>query len=336
MDTLKHIICNDLHLSFESVSMQPVESGASSKKYFLLSGLDPERFTDLFMVMQAPAETLSDYLNIAHFLERNLIRCPLPVYQNLSQSYIIMEHCGTQTLQKRVTNASKDLTVSAYKKAIDVLLMIQKAQPDSTCIASGRFFDVQKFLYEYEFHLCSKLIHNHFRYNLSPNEKGVLDGLYRILSSELTKQPFVTVHRDFQSSNLLFKDEELVVTDFQDARMGLSLYDLVSLIEDVYVTLDAVLKEELINYYIASAREWRISVPSKADFQRIYDLTLIQRKLHDAGAFAFCFENFGNQKYLAYINTALLQALDVMTRYTNFREAHELITMICHANPPKK
>jgi hypothetical protein len=42
---------------------------------------------------------------------------------------------------------------------------------------------------------------------------------------------------------------EQIVIDFQDARMGTPLYDLVSLLEDCYYQINEANKKELIEYY---------------------------------------------------------------------------------------
>ena len=46
-------------------------------------------------------------------------------------------------------------------------------------------------------------------------------------------------HRDYHSRNLMLHDGSLYIIDFQDARMGPDTYDLVSLLRDSYVDLDA-------------------------------------------------------------------------------------------------
>jgi len=43
------------------------------------------------------------------------------------------------------------------------------------------------------------------------------------------------MHRDFQSKNLMIKNEQIFVIDFQGARLGPPSYDLASLLFDPYV-----------------------------------------------------------------------------------------------------
>lgn len=335
MDLIKQIICSDFHILSDSVCIESAPSGASSKKYYMVSGIAADRPNDCFRVMQASSDTFFDFLDVTRVFEKHNIRTPRIFHQNHHHTFVIMEDCGNCTLETAVTAVSQADIYDYYKRAIDLLLTIQTSAPMRSSIVSTRFFDKAKFVFEYDFHVREKLIQNYFKHRILDTDKKILDVLFDPIIQELSAQPFVMVHRDFQSSNLLLMNRELVIIDYQDARMGLALYDLVSLIEDVYVHLPLNLKSSLIEYYIDSALRLHIPIPSKDSFYWIYDLTTIQRKLHDAGAFAFCFENFANVKYLAYIDTVFQQALDVISRYTIFDSPYELLTMISHADRTK-
>ncbi|MBL7959498.1 phosphotransferase [bacterium] len=336
MENLKQLIAVDLKADPLMVKLEPAETGASAKRYYSVSGITDGYPDELFILMQAPADTLSDYLEITRYFEKNHIRSPRIVYSNITHGYIILENCGKQTLEILLRNAPHRMIERMYEGAIDLLLALQTLPPDPAGIVSKRLFDKEKFSFEFDFHVCQKLITNYFEHVLSDSEKYILQVFFETIIHELATQPLVFAHRDFQSSNLILKENDLVLLDFQDARMGLALYDLVSLVEDVYVTLETDLKNEVISYYKYAARSKHIPIPSDANFSWIYDLTTLQRKLHDAGAFVFCFENFGNIKYLPYINSVFQHALDVMSRYTIFSEPYDLLTMISHANRTKK
>jgi aminoglycoside/choline kinase family phosphotransferase len=249
---------------------------------------------------------------------------------------VIIEDCGDVTLEQLVKTASVREKEKYYMQALDILISIQSCIPDPASIVGSRYFDKEKFLYELHFHFCDKLINGYLGYTMNEREVTIFEDFFNRLSVELSEQPYVLVHRDFQSSNLIYMDDSWIVIDHQDARMGLALYDLVSLIEDVYVPLEVPTKALLRSYYHDTAVKKGLPLPSADRFVRIYDLITIQRKLHDAGAFYFCFENFGNIKYLSYITIALQQALDIMSHYGEFARSFEILTMISHANHTKK
>ena len=47
----------------------------------------------------------------------------------------------------------------------------------------------------------------------------------------------------------MVKNDDLVIIDFQDARMGIPQYDLSSLLDDCYYQLMPENKERLVKYY---------------------------------------------------------------------------------------
>ena len=71
-----------------------------------------------------------------------------------------------------------------------------------------------------------------------------------MVADELTRQRPVLVHRDFQSSNVLFRaDGSFAFIDFQGMRLGAAAYDLASLLYDPYVPLEETERESLAKLY---------------------------------------------------------------------------------------
>lgn len=70
------------------------------------------------------------------------------------------------------------------------------------------------------------------------------------VAAELTRQRPVLVHRDFQSSNVLYRaDGTFAFIDFQGMRLGAAAYDLASLLYDPYVPLDEKSRASLARLY---------------------------------------------------------------------------------------
>lgn len=70
------------------------------------------------------------------------------------------------------------------------------------------------------------------------------------VADELLRQRPVLVHRDFQSSNVLYRaDGSLAFIDFQGMRLGAAAYDLASLLYDPYVPLDEADRAALSKMY---------------------------------------------------------------------------------------
>ena len=69
----------------------------------------------------------------------------------------------------------------------------------------------------------------------------------------LEREPKALVHRDFQSTNVLWKDNELAFIDFQGMRLGPAAYDLASLVYDPYVTFTDGERRALVSLYAKAA-----------------------------------------------------------------------------------
>ena len=112
-------------------------------------------------------------------------------------------------------------------------------------------------------------------------ERHELDALFDRLTDALVKHPQGFVHRDYQSRNLMWKDDELVLIDFQDAMRGPRVYDLVALLCDSYVSIDEDLQRAMIKRYAATR-----ALDSEALEAEFWEQA-IQRKLKDAGRFIY-------------------------------------------------
>ncbi|NUM80267.1 phosphotransferase [bacterium] len=308
--------------------LAPVSPGASSKRFFRVSGSLPSLWKQSSLLLQSmehKPESLTDYIEIQRVFESQSVPSPKIFYKNTEFNFLLIEDLGEQTLEN-LARGDRFSIRDFYFKAIDLLIRLQIIPGFVSPLAARRAFDYEKFTYEYQFHFREQLLKNYYQFELTQKEEKIFDDFHHKLAAELASQPRVFTHRDFQSSNLLYLYDRLHLVDFQDARWGLAQYDLVSLIEDVYVTLDESLKLELKKYYLGKTAQLDLYNPDL--FDQIYDQALIQRKLHDAGAFVYTYKLFGNKKYLPYISNVISHALQTMRRYEAFGDAYDLLNRI--------
>ena len=110
---------------------------------------------------------------------------------------------------------------------------------------------------------------------------------------------------------MIINDKQVVI-DFQDARMGTPLYDLVSLLEDCYYKVNDLNKEKLINYYYNEYFKKLDPTKSYEAYLRIYNLMTIQRVYKAIGSFAFIYEERKDLRYVKYIGYAFEKIRSVM------------------------
>jgi len=111
------------------------------------------------------------------------------------------------------------------------------------------------------------------------------------------------MHRDFQSRNIMVKDNRCYFIDFQSGRLGPVQYDLASLLIDPYTGLSHDVQNELVDYFIGIYKELR--PVDTAEFMESYRYLKITRNLQMLGAFGFLSRVKGKTQFEAHIPQAM-------------------------------
>jgi len=93
----------------------------------------------------------------------------------------------------------------------------------------------------------------------------------------LEKEPKALVHRDFQSTNILWKNGELRFIDFQGMRLGPAAYDLASLVYDPYVVLTDTQRRALVALYAKESK--------RPEIEKVLPFAAVQRLAQCLGAY---------------------------------------------------
>jgi aminoglycoside/choline kinase family phosphotransferase len=178
------------------------------------------------------------FVNVHRYLEKLGIRVPRILRYDEPAGMMVLEDLSDVTFEQALEGGKNNQAL--YTRAVDLLARLRveaERRPDPDCLAFTRAFDED--LYDWELH--------HFReWGLeawsgkkpTDAERAELDTTFRDIARQLAAAPRGFTHRDYQSRNIMVKDGELVVIDFQDALQGPRQYDLVALLRDSYVELD--------------------------------------------------------------------------------------------------
>ena len=93
------------------------------------------------------------------------------------------------------------------------------------------------------------------------------------------------MYRDFQSRNIMVKDNELYFIDFQGGRKGPLNYDVVSLLYQVKAQIPQAIRDELVDYYKAELSQYMSPEAVKFDTYQPYFVYL--RLMQVLGAYGF-------------------------------------------------
>lgn len=130
------------------------------------------------------------------------------------------------------------------------------------------------------------------------------------LRRELGALPRTFVHRDFQSQNVIIRDDEPYFIDYQGLRPGRPEYDVASLLYDPYVAFTAGERDELWAAY----QEFRKGDPGWETSDRRLAQCAIQRLMQALGAYGNLAFNVGKPEFLQHVPRAIENLTSVITR----------------------
>jgi hypothetical protein len=130
----------------------------------------------------------------------------------------------------------------------------------------------------------------------------------------------------------MIKNGEQVVIDFQDARMGTPLYDLVSLLEDCYYQINETNKKALVEYYYNNYFKFFDKSKTFEEFKVVYDMMAIQRVFKAIGSFAYIYADRKDLRYVKYIGFAFEKVRSIMMNHESFSRERIILSSLYYAN----
>lgn len=244
------------------------------------------------------------YVQIAKFLVAHGIRVPKIYYHDPDEGLIWIEDLGEEDLFG-YRRESWLVRRAFYESALDQIARLH-GLPESVCVEMRQHlpaeFNTALYVWEqnYFFENC---LGRYFKIdNAKLAELAALPALNGI-AERLASLPRVLVHRDFQSQNILMRNGQAYLIDFQGMRPGLAEYDLASLLFDPYVDLSNVERAELIAYYRGRQTENGLTIDG--DFDATLRLCAMQRLMQALGAYGFLGLVKRHKDFLQYISPAM-------------------------------
>tara|TARA_B100000886_G_scaffold318949_1_gene259346 strand:+ start:29 stop:1048 length:1020 start_codon:yes stop_codon:yes gene_type:complete len=182
------------------------------------------------ILMVVPAgieESVNAFSKKSKVFRLNDVNVPNIYSLNESLGLILVEDFGDELYQFNLSNEKADLY---YDLAINELIKIQSLELDKDIFA---YFDEKLLLNNWS--LFEDFFINVFLENkIDGKSLETLKESYEKISLNLLNQPQVICHYDFECRNLIFKNNQTGVLDFQDALIGPIGLDLASLFKDLY------------------------------------------------------------------------------------------------------
>jgi aminoglycoside/choline kinase family phosphotransferase len=315
------------------VGFSPLQGDASTRQYYRLSmeyqGNPSEPRTLILMQLEAPnVQGETDFIRVLKFLKKLHLPVPELLHFDAERGLLLLQDCGDVTLETHLHSADTETLKNGYIKAVHLLAAMQTEATqaiDADCPTYHLKFDVEKLMWEMDFmleHFIEGIQQSHLKAAIRKELRKQLTGLCAILA----EQPLWFTHRDFHSRNLMVHNDELILLDFQDARMGPSQYDLVSLLRDSYLPLPDDLVWDLVDVFIQKKQELEKHAIEREEFIRVFDLMSIQRNLKAIGTFAYQKKIKNNDRYIRYIAPTLAYVRQALMRHNELKPLRTVLS----------
>jgi len=284
---------------------------ASFRKYYRLESADK---TFLLMDSSLEKESLAPFMDVTSRLLEVGVKAPKILEQNIEDGFLIIEDFGN-THYLNVLNKENYKTL--YLRAIDEIITMQKANTANLPLYDKVFLHFEMDLMQ-EWYLEKKL-----NIPLSQTQKIIINKALDAISNIVLSQPQdAFVHRDFHSRNIMITpSDEIGVIDYQDAMSGAITYDVVSLLEDCYISYE---REEIEKLVLAFRDKKGLKTDDKT-FLKWFDFMGMQRHIKVLGIFSRLYLRDSKDDYLKDIPLTLKYAIDTASRYEETKELAKLL-----------
>ncbi len=307
IDSLKHWLFKTQGLAVSALI--PLAGDASFRRYFRL-----QTQTCSYIVMDAPPpqESCRAFVTIDQLLLAADLPAPMVYAVDLSQGFMLLTDFGDTTLLKALTPQN---ATPLYEAALRLLAKLQ-AVPTNGLPPFDAGWLTKEWQWHQEWFLQKWL-------GLSSIPPDV-DAAYQAICDVVLCQPYVFMHRDYHSANLMVKsDQTLGLLDFQDAFHGPLTYDLASLLRDCYIEWP---REHVLAwakyYYTLLQSQPNFSALTWLQFKQWFDYTGLQRHLKALLTFARKAVRDQDEQYLKHIPRTLNYITSVSGEYPALNALH--------------
>ena len=251
----------------------------------------------ILMVWQSTDPDWQRFLDIPTEIGKAADYLPAIIASDDRHGLILEEDLGEMTLRKYciVNASSSDLVESAYIRVVDALIDWQKIDVEHAPTLSSRAMDEEMFIWESDYfalHCVSEF------YGYDKGLSGEWHKERLALAHAAASLPYVAIHRDFQSENILLDNGNVRFVDYQGARRGPCGYDLASLILDPYC-------DHLVPTVCAKLLAYYQSVNSSEMSVHNFHVCAAQRLMQALGAYANLSIHKGKDRYRQFLPIAL-------------------------------
>lgn len=256
------------------------------------------------------AEDVRPFVAIGQALRERGFAAPEVLAQDLDAGILLLEDLGAGGVLDEQGKPIAD----RYRASAACLAAIHDTPFDREIIIAGGHkhlipdFDRAAMKFEVELLLDWHLPWKRAGQPATAEERASYLAIWDQLIDELTGSDTSIVMRDFHSPNIIWRDDRkghdrVGLIDFQDAMIGPSAYDLVSLVQDARVTIERPLMDQLMADYL-SARATKSDF-DEAAFLKSWAIMSAQRACKLNGLWVRLKDRDGKPGYMRHLPRTL-------------------------------
>ena len=265
-------------------NIELLTGSGSNRRYFRMTG--PRSL--IAVCGESTAENRAFIYMARHFRNKGI---PVPKVLAVSddESCYIQEDLGDTLLFNAITNGRTTGEFSDYEKGL-IRKSIARLSSIQFKGAEGMDFGMCYPLSDFNRRTVMWDL-NYFKYcflkatGISFNESTLEDDFEAMTDLLLKASSDTFMYRDFQSRNVIIKDEKPYFIDFQGGRKGPIYYDVASFLWQAKANFNSELREEMIDTYISEASKFTDINP--AEFRQTLHHFVVFRTMQVLGAYGF-------------------------------------------------
>lgn len=310
LEQLTHWIRED----WPDAAIEVASADASFRRYFRIHHEGKSA-----IAMDAPPqhEDCEPFVDITQRLRNVEVHAPRIIREDLQQGFLLLEDLGDSPYLDKLNEQNAD---ALYGDALTALINIQQA--DATGLP-----EYDDDLLKSEMRLMPEwFLQKHLNIIPGTEQQAIIERVFSVISTTVSQQPQVFVHRDYHSRNLMVTAEDNPgVIDYQDAVLGPITYDLVSLLRDCYIAWPVEhLKRWALDFKLQAEAAGLMRAVPEATFIQWFDYMGLQRHLKVLGIFARLKHRDGKAGYLDDLPLTLHYFMEVGKKYPLVRPLTEL------------
>jgi N-acetylmuramate 1-kinase len=270
------------------IRLEPIKRGASGRTIVRVKTPVREPFIGIHWTEER--EDNSQFVPVAQFLKQAKLRVPEIIHDRSRYRVALVEDLGDRDLLSQKDRPFEE-RLGYYRSAFEQVDKLFYAKPAKDFHLMPPF-DAALYRWEQEY-FFEYLVEGFLGMDADSLRKNPL---FMDLSERLGTVARHLVHRDFQSQNLMIKDDKIWMIDFQGLRRGRQEYDLASLIFDPYLDHSAAEREQLLVL-------WE-DIADERPLETLFHECASQRLMQALGAYGNIVKNRGDEWYRPHIQTA--------------------------------